>query len=101
LPAQRAIHDARQDLVEAGEQALGHAEQPLGCGPAQKVDQRFGHRDGSSIATPSAAFRAHSAAPFIAVRVARGAKYVTRTGPSASSRRSASLKPRSANLLAQ
>ena len=55
---------------------------------------------GASIAVPSSALSAESASSFSAVRVARGAKYRTRTGPSASSRRSASVKPRSANLLA-
>ncbi|MNI63711.1 hypothetical protein D3C73_1191080 [compost metagenome] len=38
---------------------------------------------------------------FIAVRVARGAAYMTFTEVSASSRRNASEKPRRANLLAQ
>ncbi|MNN67662.1 hypothetical protein D3C81_1833060 [compost metagenome] len=57
--------------------------------------------DGSSIATFSSSFIATTLCSFMLVRVARGAMYITLTRVSASSRRSASEKPRRANLLAQ
>ena len=58
-------------------------------------------RSGGSIATLRREFISSTAAEFIAVRVARGARYFTMTRLSASSRRSASENPRMANLVAE
>jgi hypothetical protein len=56
---------------------------------------------GSSSATPISAFIASTGPALIGVRVARGMKCRTSTPVSASSRRSACVKPRRPALLAQ
>jgi len=100
LLAQAAVDEPGQHLVDAGKELPRACEQPFAHRSAQQRDELAGHLGGRVHRRASSAFSAVSASSLSAVSVARGAKYRTRTGPSASSRRSASVKPRSANLLA-
>jgi hypothetical protein len=56
---------------------------------------------GASIAMPVRSANRYSAAELASVRAARGATYVTPIPRAATSRRSASEKPRSPNLVAE